>query len=194
MRRAFCIVTILALAQPAFAQTVLESDFTISVPTASGSPIVESTTLVPLLAGTCYDWHLKLGKTKGAVEITELYTLPAEPESWGISEGSAIVVSDDRMSATSTLSLTPEDGWIGSGWCVSDGDPEGAYSFEIRSGDDGARQVRIRTAGYVSHRALSRESYARMAGGEIVSQPLNSFSRILSAFISIENPGSFGGI
>ena len=135
MKRLLSVLSLLALAQPAWAQTVLESDFTITVPTASGSPIVESTTLVPLLAGTCYDWHLKLGKTKGAVEISELYTLPAEPESWGISEGSAIVVSDDRMSATSTLSLTPEDGWIASGWCVSDGDPEGDYSFEIRSGE-----------------------------------------------------------
>jgi len=134
MKRLLSVLSLLALAQPALAQTVLESDFTISVPNGSGEPVVESTTLVPLLAGTCYDWHLRLGKTKGAVEITELYTLPAEPESWGISEGSAIVVSDDRMSATSTLSLTPEDGWIGSGWCVSDGDPAGDYSFEITSG------------------------------------------------------------
>lgn len=135
MKRLLSVLSLLALVQPALAQTVLESDFTITVPTASGSPIVESTTLVPLLAGTCYDWHLKLGKVKGAVEITEFYTLPAEPESWGISDGSAIVISDDRMSATSTLSLTPEDGWIGSGWCVSDGDPEGDYSFQIKAGD-----------------------------------------------------------
>jgi hypothetical protein len=135
MRRAFCIVTILALAQPALAQTVLESDFTISVPNGEGEPVVESTTLVPLLAGTCYNWHLRLGKVKGDVEVTEIYTLPAVPETWGLSEGSSIVVSDDKLSATSTLTLTPEEGWIASGWCVSEGDPEGDYTFEIRSGD-----------------------------------------------------------
>jgi len=135
MRRAFCIVAVLALAQPALAQTVLESDFTISVPNGSGEPVVESTTLVPLLAGTCYNWHLRLGKVKGDVEVTEIYTLPAVPETWGLSEGSAIVVSDDKLSATSTLSLTPEQGWIASGWCVSEGDPEGDYTFEIKSGD-----------------------------------------------------------
>lgn len=135
MRRAFCIVTILTLAQPALAQTVLESDFTISVPNGEGEPVVESTTLVPLLADTCYNWHLRLAKVKGDVEVTEIYTLPAAPKTWGLSEGSSIVVADDQLSATSTLSLTPEDGWIASGWCVSAGDPEGDYSFEIRSGD-----------------------------------------------------------
>jgi hypothetical protein len=135
MRRAFCIVTILALAQPALAQTVLESDFTISVPNGEGEPVVESTTLVPLLAGTCYDWHLRLSKVKGEVEITEIYTLPSAPETWGLGENSNIVVSDDQLSATSALSLTPEDGWIASGWCVSEGDPEGDYTFEIRAGD-----------------------------------------------------------
>lgn len=135
MKRAFCIVGILVLAQPALAQTVTETDFTISVPNGSGEPVVESTTLVPLLEGTCYDWHLRLAKVKGEVEITEVYTLPAEPETWGLSEGSTIVVADDMMSATSTLSLAPEDGWIGSGWCVSEGDPEGDYTFEIKAGD-----------------------------------------------------------
>ena len=136
MIRTFCMVaSLVALAQPALAQTVLESDFTISVPNGSGEPVVESTTLVPLLAGTCYNWHLRLGKVKGDVAVTEIYTLPAAPETWGLSEGSSIVVSDDKLSATSTLSLTPEDGWIASGWCVSEGDPEGDYTFEIRSGD-----------------------------------------------------------
>ena len=135
MKRLLSILSLVALAQPALAQTVLESDFTISVPNGEGEPVVESTTLVPLLAGTCYNWHLRLGKVKGDVAVTEIYTLPSAPETWGLSEGSNIVVSDDKMSATSTLSLTPEDGWIGSGWCVSEGDPEGDYSFEIKAGD-----------------------------------------------------------
>lgn len=135
MKRLLSTLILVALAQPALAQTVLESDFTISVPNGSGDPVVESTTLVPLLAGTCYNWHLRLGKVKGDVAVTEIYTLPAVPETWGLSEGSSVVVSDDKLSATSTLSLTPEDGWIASGWCVSEGDPEGDYSFEIRSGD-----------------------------------------------------------
>ena len=135
MKRIFCLMSILALATPAWAQTVTETDFTISVPNGSGDPVVESTTLVPLLAETCYNWHLRLAKVKGEVEITEIYTLPSAPQTWGLSEGSNIVVSDDQLSAISTLSLTPEDGWISSGWCVSKGDPEGDYSFAIKAGD-----------------------------------------------------------
>lgn len=135
MRRAVFIMGILALVSPALAQSVLESDFTISVPTPKGEPIVESTALVPLLEGVCYDWHLRLGKTKGPVEVTEIYTLPAAPQSWELGGDSTIVVSDDQLSATSSLTLLPQDGWIASGWCVSAGDPEGDYSFEIMAGD-----------------------------------------------------------
>ena len=136
MRYVVCIVSILTLVQPALAQTVLDSDFTISVPRSPGQDdLVESTTLVPLLEGTCYNWHLRLSKTKGAVDITEIYALPKAPMIWDLSEDSTIVVSDDNLTATSTLSLLPEDGWIASGWCVSKGDPEGGYSFEIKSGD-----------------------------------------------------------
>lgn len=137
MKRLLSVVGILALAQPALAQSVLESDFTISVPRAPGQPdVVESSTLVPLLDGTCYTWRLRLGKTKGAVEITEIYTLPAAPQSWGLGEDSGIVVSKDKLTATSPLSLVPLEGWIENGWCVSDGDPEGDYSFDIMAGDE----------------------------------------------------------
>jgi hypothetical protein len=135
MKPLFCILTILALTLPAQAQTVTETDFTIEVPRAGQDDLVESCTLVPLLANTCFYWHLKLAKVKGAVEVTEVYTLPAAPITWGWGEENTIVVSDDRMTATSSLTLTPEDGWISSGWCVSDGDPEGLYNFEILSGD-----------------------------------------------------------
>jgi len=135
MKRLLSVLSLLALAQPALAQTVVDSDFTISVPTAPGrEDVVESTTLVPLLADTCYNWHLKFGKTKGDVAVTEVYTLPAPPEVWGLND-SNITVSDDQLSAISELTLTPEDGWIASGWCVSAGDPAGAYSFVIKSGE-----------------------------------------------------------
>lgn len=136
MKRLFCIGIILALAPPALAQSVVETDFTISVPNpAGGDPIVESSTVVPLLDGTCYDWQIRLAKTKSAITITEVYTLPAAPDTWGVPEDGSVVVSDDQLSAISTLTLTPDDGWIWHGWCVTEGDPEGGYSFEIKSGE-----------------------------------------------------------
>lgn len=133
-RLGWSVVAILALASPAVSQSVLESDFTIAVPLPSGETLNESTTLVPLLADTCYYWHLRLGKVKGDVDVTEIYTLPAAPADWNLGGDSTITLSDDQRTATSALSLTPEDGWIGSGWCVAEGDPEGDYSFDIMSG------------------------------------------------------------
>src|SRR6218665_2522492 len=136
MKRLLSALSILALAQPAFAQTVVDSDFTMWVPTAPGrEDIVESSTLVPLLAGTCYSWHLRLGKTKGPVDVTEVYRLPAPPASWELGDASPIEISDDQLSATSELTLTPEGGWIASGWCVSAGDPAGTYTFKIMIGE-----------------------------------------------------------
>ncbi len=126
----------LLLAQPAFGQSVIDRDFTISVPNGQGDPIIESTTLVPLLDGTCFHWHLRFGKTKGPIEVVELYSLPSAPKIWGLGENSQTVLSKDRRSATTPRSLVPDQGWIGHGWCVTEGDPEGDYSFEIRRGDE----------------------------------------------------------
>src|SRR5690606_12930011 len=134
MRRSLTMFLLAMLAQPALAQSVIDSDFTIEVPTAKGDPIVESTTLVPLLTDTCYYWHLRFAKTKGDVTVTEIYTLPAPPANWDIGDSSLIVIADDQRSVTSELSLTPYDGWISSGWCISEGDPEGDYLFQIKSG------------------------------------------------------------
>lgn len=136
MKRLLAIVAfaLFALAQPAWAQTVLDSDFSIDITLPDGELLRESTTLVPLLPGACYNWRLQLGKVKTTVDITEVYTLPAVPQSWDLGEGSTIVVADDKLSATSTLHLVPLNGWIQNGWCVSAGDPEGSYSFDILSG------------------------------------------------------------
>ena len=131
---AVVVLAVLALAQPASAQTVLESDFTIEIPLPGGETLRESTTLVPLLPGACYNWRLQLGKVKSVLDITEVYTLPAAPQSWGLGDDSSIVVADDQLSATSTLRLAPLNGWIENGWCVAAGDPEGTYSFDILSG------------------------------------------------------------
>jgi hypothetical protein len=130
------VLAALLLVQPALAQTVIDSDFTISVPNGQGEPIVESTTLVPLLEGSCFHWHLRFAKTKGDVEVVEIYRLPAAPALWELGDDSMTVIAGDRRSATTPRLLTPDDGWIGSGWCVSDGDPEGAYSFEILHGEE----------------------------------------------------------
>jgi hypothetical protein len=135
MKRYLLVAGLFVLAHPAAAQTVTDSDMTYTVTLPDGEEIGESTTLIPYHVGACYNWHLRLGKTKGAIAITEVYTLPSKPKSWGLGEGEAIEVSEDRLSATSELLITPEDGWISNGWCITRGDPKGDYSFEIFAGD-----------------------------------------------------------
>lgn len=133
-KQLFLTLGLIALAQPAFAQTVLEKDFTLEIAQDSDNPLVESTTLIPLLEGACYYWHLKLAKTKGDIEITEIFTLPSESAGWG-TDNEDVVISADELTATSTMTRTPQDGWISHGWCVAKGDPTGDHVIEVKSGD-----------------------------------------------------------
>lgn len=135
MKRLLLTASLVVLAQPAFAQTVIDKDFTLEITDASGGEIVESTTLIPLLEGACYYWRLKLAKTKGDVAITEVFTLPSAPASWG-TPSDTVVIAEDGLSATSTMTITPLDGWISHGWCVAEGDPTGDHQFEVKSGDE----------------------------------------------------------
>lgn len=135
MKRLLPVLSLIVLAQPALAQTVVDSDFVLQINQGQSGEVIESTTLIPLLDGACYEWRLKLAKTKGAVDITEVFTLPSAPAGWG-DVGDNVTISDDMLVATSTMSLVPEDGWIWHGWCVAEGDPVGDYMIEIEVGDE----------------------------------------------------------
>ena len=134
MKKVLLALGVLVLAQPALAQSVIESDFILKITKADGSEVTESTTLVPLLEGACYEWRLKVAKTKGDVEITEVFTLPSAPGSWG-SVNDSTTISDDMLTATSAMTLTPADGWIWHAWCVAEGDPVGDHLIVVKSGD-----------------------------------------------------------
>jgi hypothetical protein len=135
MNRLLPTLGLLILAQPAFAQTVTETDFVLTITNADGSKVEESTTLIPMLAGACYNWWLRLSKSKGDVEVVEVFTLPSAPASWG-SVNDTTTISEDMLTATSTMSLTPdENGWIGHGWCVAEGDPTGDHRIVVKAGD-----------------------------------------------------------
>lgn len=135
MKHLLLTAGLLVLAQPTFAQTVTETDFVLTIPGANGAKdVTESTTLIPLLPGSCYNWWLKLGKTKGDVTVTEIFTLPSEPAGWG-TVNDTTTISEDNLTSTTTMSLTPDDqGWIGHGWCVAEGDPTGDHHITIKAG------------------------------------------------------------
>lgn len=133
MKHLLIISGLLALAAPVQAQQVVDSDFNYIITQPDGSETGENSTMVPYVKGVCYYWHLRLDKTKGPVAVSEIFTVPAEPASWGLGEDAYVSTFDDKAAATSQLSLTPEDNWIGHGWCLAKGDPKGEHSFEILS-------------------------------------------------------------
>ncbi|MCS6761376.1 MAG: hypothetical protein MO846_04865 [Candidatus Devosia symbiotica] len=106
------------------------------MPDTSGNYVEASTTQVPLTEGTCYDWHLHLQKVKGDVNVTEIYK-PCSPlpATWELGADSMTTPSDDLLTATTPLTLSPENSWISSGWCVAIGDTADDYLIEIMSGD-----------------------------------------------------------
>ncbi|MEO8686049.1 MAG: hypothetical protein ABI414_14565 [Devosia sp.] len=131
LRTAWAVVALATLSTAALAQEVIDADFLVSSTNAAGEQVVQSTRVVPNTEGACYAWRLRLGKTKTAVEVTEVLRLPSAPENWGGSDPSEI--SSNGLNATTALSLVPEDGWITHGWCVAAGDPTGRYRIEVSS-------------------------------------------------------------
>lgn len=123
-----------ALATPALAQSVVETDFQVTITDSAGEQTTESTTVVPLRNGACYTWWLRFDKTKGDIGVTETLILPYAPATWGTQDNTTI--SEDGTTATSTYTLTPTDGWIGHQWCAAKGDPVGDHLIEVRMGDE----------------------------------------------------------
>ena len=118
------------LSTAALAQEVIDADFLVSSTNAAGEQVVQSARVVPNIEGACYAWRLRLGKTKEAVEVTEVLRLPSAPENWDPGSDRSDV-SSNGLNATTALSLVPEDGWITHGWCVAAGDPNGRYRIEV---------------------------------------------------------------
>lgn len=134
IKRLLLVASLVATVTPALAQTVVETDFIVTVTEASGEQSSLSTTTVPLRNGACYDWRIRFDKTKGDITVTEAFTLPSAPASWGTLENTTI--SQDGRTAISTTVLTPTDGWIGNGWCAAKGDPVGDHLIEVWLGDE----------------------------------------------------------
>jgi hypothetical protein len=131
MKTVIATLCLVALAQPCLAQTVTDTDFVIKVPDGKGGMIVESGTVVPLSASACYEWRVRLNKTKGDVTATEIFRFPKAPLDWGTVE--EMTFSEDERVGTSQLRLSPVDNWISNERCVLDGDPAGSHSFEVRA-------------------------------------------------------------
>jgi hypothetical protein len=87
---------------------------------------------VPLVPEeVCFEWQLKLDVTDGPLTFTEVFILPAAPETWEIEPGTNNEISDNGMTSTTTDVAQVIGGWITHGWCLAEGDPLGDYRMEI---------------------------------------------------------------
>lgn len=108
-------------------------------------------TVVPLRPEqACFDWHLYVVTRSAAVTVKETFNAPASPAHWP--DEPNIKVRDGGQVAEVSLTFPIRvrgilgawidewtgqrtGGWIGHGWCIEAGDPEGAYVIDVSEND-----------------------------------------------------------
>ncbi|TQV76107.1 hypothetical protein [Denitrobaculum tricleocarpae] len=116
--------------------SIAEAAFVVTLDNDPGTrkPYSYQSNQVPFLPGqSCYGWRLRLSDAGKVVSFREILTLPSDPAYWphAPSEFDTTARFTDRTTTITERYVAPEEGWIGNGWCVLEGDPKGAYSVEV---------------------------------------------------------------
>ena len=107
--------------------------------------------LVPLIPDrVCYGWRIRLAGAEGLVRFKEVFSVPAEPESWGEenNEFNTTVIAKDRMTAVTEMFIPLQDDWIDNNWCIADGDAEGKHSMEVHINGQFAKRFDFQVRDY----------------------------------------------
>ncbi len=138
VRSVAAIVLSVLAAMPAGAVEIIDSVFETTF-TYGGVEQRLDGSRVPLVAGACYNWWIRLAEGDAPKTAVERLILPAAPADWGdaaVNPDDGVEISEDGRLATSTFVPEPSDGWITNGWCVAEGDPPGPHRIEVEM--DGA--------------------------------------------------------
>lgn len=113
---------------------ILETHFvTIDASDPRAAPI--ETRRVPYLPNaSCFNWVFRVAPEQRSMAFTERFELPAPARDWNSDPEEGVVVGKDRQSAVTTFQASLADGIVTHGWCVSPGDPIGAYRIKVYSG------------------------------------------------------------
>ena len=86
----------------------------------------------PLSPGkTCFGWSIVLRDAASSVDLKEVYATPPTPTVWGFDKSRTSLSEDGRV-ATTRVEMTPLFGRVlFRSWCITEGDPPGAYTFHI---------------------------------------------------------------
>jgi hypothetical protein len=110
------------------------AEFLVVLTDGEGGRQAIASTLVPYLPNrACFGWRIRLAEAPAMVRLREVLQLPTAPAFWSGEDDaySPHKYSADRTTATTEQFAAPKDGWIGSSWCIVEGDPVGAHSIEV---------------------------------------------------------------
>lgn len=143
-RFAAALVALLAVQSvaPAAAQSaegsgelaVETAEFLVLLTDGEGGRQAIASSLVPYLPNrACFGWRIRLTDAPAMVRLREVLQLPTAPAFWSGEDDtySPHKYSADRTTATTEQFAAPKDGWIGSSWCIVEGDPVGAHFIEV---------------------------------------------------------------
>ncbi len=133
-RPLIAIPVLLLLAAAAHASDVMELVFQVSFKHGGQDFVLDGSTVPYLPGNACYSWYVRLDAPPASVTFDERFILPEPLADWGGVEndsGRTVHIEDGGKVAISTITLSPDDGWISNAWCVASGDPMGRHGFEI---------------------------------------------------------------
>jgi hypothetical protein len=93
------------------------------------------TTTIPLRAGQCYGWALRVEPEERTIPIREVFDLPAAGNWNSSAETETSAVSGNRRTAVTEFQAPLNQGVITHAWCVADGDPAGPHRIRVYHGD-----------------------------------------------------------
>ncbi len=132
-------LALLAAAQPAeSAPTVTGSLFYAQ---QNGQTEIRETTTIPLRAGQCYGWALRVEPEQRSVAIREVFELPG-PGNWNVGEQTSAVARNARTAVTQ-FDAPLGEGLITHGWCVAEGDPTGPHRIRVYHGETMLHEFRF---------------------------------------------------
>jgi len=85
----------------------------------------------------CFGWVVNVKPRDELAKITEIFTLPDEPEIWGGVEDdpySQTTTSKDRKIATTNFFVALKKGEIENSWCITKGDKSGPHQIIVLYG------------------------------------------------------------
>ncbi len=85
----------------------------------------------------CFGWVITVEPSDELVKITEIFTLPGEPELWGGVEDdpySQTTTTKDRKTATTNRFMPLKSGTLENSWCLTRGDQSGPHHIVVLNG------------------------------------------------------------